>query len=494
MLRNTTRSILLLAALCLVAPGQNTEPEKPKPQEEPVIIESNISNPVFVDGQNIAIQHSILVRNGVVLNLEGLKNGGEFFKIQEFSQTKPIPSQEEGKKNYNQISVLTLFYSDTSLVYGEYKFSDLNLSYEYDKIEFTKDEDGTDLIYSHRVTEKQTLKPLTAKKQPLTSSSSIDRDVVYISEVIKYSLTIYHDKKTEVLNSGSTEVLSRYNLDPKEIAKFQLGNLDRPNLSNLFLFQTEKIEHDRGRFKEIEYVYFIQLHEVDLTKIYEISPINILFAYRHMEIDVLSISSTPKLKIRTNSILMPDSGFRGLKPQINVNQREYEVFGQLTIKLSKIIAISASTILLVCTVISAWRLCLRVRKTGPGIYLSQILMNMKRRINQSRILSHLRLDSTLKEFQYRPDQINLRKLITAMRSHISSMIGIDQTMSLALSTQEFRSLLSRKGCQPGTVIPIEFAENLLDDGITQSDIGRVIVMIGDMKKTFGIWQYLRIRR
>lgn len=458
MLNNTTRILTVWLSLVVLHPfALRGQGQTQKKDELPsILVETIVVNSRFVSGQNVGIKHLITVRNDVDFDLDGLKNFGDKFRVEEFSSAKPAPLP--GRKEYNHLTVHTTISSSADLEYGTHIINTLCINHAYNKLIWVKDKnEDKEILVTTRVDKKHQLKPITVEKAALALSVHISRDVVEIGRVIEYNLTIFLDKKTEILNYLSPPKL-------QDLKIKNATNLERPVLTPFSVFGSLKQERDRGFYREVKYWYTIQLNEVNLTKLFTIPKLNIF--YRNPKYPKPVQLSTPEFKVRTSSVLMPSSDFHGIKENIVPDETRYNLWGKWPLRIAQILAVLAGLCLLGSLAILITRLRRKIRKSGLIGYLCEINSNWQKQRDKSLFIARFKLRRALARFSSNHSQNNLKKLIVAIRVCMGNVLGVEQRIALALTAEELAKRLEKQ--RNGDRINIAFlelAEYLLDEDI-----------------------------
>src|SRR3989344_1961721 len=132
-MRNTARLALfiILAVLFLFELHGQAPPIKN------LILETEVRNSEFLNGQNIEIRFGLSFKSKVQYSLAGLNNLGENFRLVEMNSTDPIPIADQ--KEYSYVIITMIIEPKQDLAYGKYEIRGLFVDYHFIEMIWVKD-------------------------------------------------------------------------------------------------------------------------------------------------------------------------------------------------------------------------------------------------------------------------------------------------------------------------------------------------------------------
>jgi hypothetical protein len=373
------------------------EPGKPAVEipttERPVEIWVFPSTQRLVSGKTLLLTVQVIWRLGVNVSLEELeKVDMSPFKVERVT----IGERQifENERDFRIVQYLLSLPEGTKE--GEYIIPSFAVSYS-NEVEKT--------------TGKASSSPVVVRKVPIIAQAHVDRDVIETGDAIRYTLTILHEKDTEVV----------------------LKNLERPSLEPFTLLGTSYKRAQTPHLKKTVIGYTLSIYEMGGEKKHEIPELSI-FYYKPGEAKKGVVETkeirTPPIPIIINKLLKTvDVPLEGVKGPITYPRAG--LFANCYVPVS--LGITMFLFLFGQTMVR------RVRETLFPVKETPTETPEAARAQLSSLLSALQSSDNLEGM--RQDVEGLDK---ALRYYLGSLVGLPRERSLSLSSAQLLEILPQE--------------------------------------------------
>lgn len=404
-------TLFIVSLLCLPQVyAQYGERATPEPPSTPEILVPSTEKPIeiwtfpsthrLVTGKALILTVQIIWRLGVNVHLDDLAN----VDLSPFIVDRVTIGERQIFDNERDFRVVQYILSlPDDAKEGEYTIPSFAISF----VDEVEQREGL-----------TTSSPLSIKKVPLVVTGGVDRDVIEIGDVIRYSLNILYEKDTEVL----------------------LKNLEEANFEPFTILHTSFSHEETPKIKKLKVDYYLAIYEMGgKDRKYEIPPLSIFYfkpGQQGGSEDIIETSEvrTQPIPIIINKLLKTvDVPLEGLKGPMNYKRSELYFQGYFAIFLG------ISLLLLI---------------VGPmGLRrLRDSLFPPQERPQETPELAAEQLRALVSSFQFSGDPARDRRHLegvdTALRTYLGSISGLSRERALALTTAEMLTKLP-----PETAIP-----------------------------------------
>ncbi|MFQ5956414.1 MAG: hypothetical protein ACE5KK_01420 [Candidatus Brocadiales bacterium] len=376
--------------------GQGTPSEPPASSkiltpstEKPIEIWTFPSTHRLVTGKTLILTVQVMWRLGISVHMDDLVN----IDLSPFNIDKVTIGERQifdNERDYVVVQYILSLPEDAKE--GEYTIPSFGISF----VDEVEQREGL-----------ATSSPLTVKKVPLVITGKVDRDVIEIGDVIRYSLTILHEKDTEVL----------------------LKNLKEIKFEPFALLHSSFRHEETPQIKKLMIDYYLSIYEMGGEKRrYEIPSLSVFYfkpnERRGGEEKVIKTKEvrTQPIPVIINKLLKTvDVPLEGLKGPITYKRSELYFQGYFVIFLG---------------------VCLFLLVLAPvGIRrIKDNLFPPKEKPPETPALAAEELRSLISSFHFTgeefQDRRHLEGIDTALRAYLGSLSGLPREKSLALTTSE----------------------------------------------------------
>ncbi|MFQ5862665.1 MAG: hypothetical protein ACE5IC_06030 [Candidatus Brocadiales bacterium] len=390
-------SIILLYPLYAYAQyGQRTPSEPPASSkiltpstERPIEIWTFPGTHQLVTGKALTLTVQVIWRLGINVHLDDLVN----IDLSPFNVDKVTIGERQifdNERDYRVVQYILSLPEDAKE--GRYTIPSFGVSF----VDEVEKREGL-----------ATSSPITVKKVPLVITGKVDRDVIEIGDVIRYSLTILYEKDTEIL----------------------LKNLKEVHFEPFTLLHSSFRHEETPRIKKLLIDYYLSIYEMGGEKRkYEIPSLSVFYfkptERRGGEEKVIKTKEvrTQPIPVIINKLLKTvDVPLEGLKGPITYKRSELYFQGYFVIFLG------ISLFLLILAPIG-------LRRIKDNLFPPQEEPPETPELAAEELralLSSFRF--TGEEFQ---DKKHLEGIDTALRAYLGSLSGLPREKALALTTSE----------------------------------------------------------
>ena len=309
--RQSVAFCLLLTAYCLLfppleglgqygpgAPGLERPAVEVPTTERPVEIWVFPSTQRLVTGKTLLLTVQVIWRLGINVVLEDL----EKVDLPPFKVEKVTVGERQIFENERDFRVVQYLLSlPDGAKEGEYIVPSFAVPYS-DEVE--------------KRTGMASSSPVVVRKVPIIAQAHVDRDVIETGDIIHYTLTVLHEKDTEVI----------------------LKNLERPNLEPFTLLGSSHRRVQTPHLQKTIITYALSLYEMGGEKKYEIPEISIYYykpgqTTKKGTIETKEIR-TPPIPVIINKLLKTvDVPLEGVKGPLSYHRAELYAYGYVPILL-----------------------------------------------------------------------------------------------------------------------------------------------------------------
>lgn len=377
------------------------KPQEVLTTERPLEIWTFPSTQRLVRGKTLLLTVQVIWRLGISVELEDLLKAN----LPPFQVEKVTIGERQIFENERDFRVVQYILSlPEDAKEGEYVVPSFAVSYT-DEVEKKKGQASSS--------------PVAVRKVPLVTQASVDRDVIETGDVIHYSLTILHEKDTEVLLKNLKEV----NFEPFSLLRSNIRQEETPQLRKVLVD------------------YYLSIYEMGTDKRYEIPPLSIFYYKQSVAskgeerlIETKEVRTQPVPVIINRLLKTVDVPLEGLKGPMNYRKEELYLRGYFAV------ALGTSLLLILFMPIG-------VRKFREGLApIKRPSESPELAAEELRtLLSSLRISG--EEYQ---DRRYLEGLDKAFRTFLGTRFSLPKERALSLTSAELLNSLS-----PELAVPLQ---------------------------------------
>ncbi|HHT9119758.1 MAG TPA: hypothetical protein ACFYD3_04330 [Candidatus Hypogeohydataceae bacterium YC41] len=374
----------------LPAPGMEKPVTEVPTTERPVEIWVFPSTQRLVTGKDLLLTVQVIWRLGINVVIEEL----EKVDMSPFKMEKVTIGERQIFENERDFRIVQYILSlPERAKEGEYIIPSFAISYS-DEVE--------------KRTGRASSSPVVVRKVPILAQAHVDRDVIETGDIIRYSLTILHEKDTEVL----------------------LKNIERPNFEPFTLLSINHRKVQTPHLQKTIIDYALSIYELGGEKKYEIPELSIYY-YKTGQTKKGVIETkeirTPAIPIIINKLLKTvDVPLEGVKGP--VTYRRAALFAHSYVPIS-----FGITLLLLLFGQAGFR---RIRESLFPPQETPVETPELARAQLKSLLSAIQSSDNLEDMRQ-----DLEGLDKALRYYLGSLAGLSRERSLSLSSAQLLEIL-----------------------------------------------------
>lgn len=445
----TILSLILLCPLCAYAQyGQKTPSGPSVPTAKPEILPPSEQKPMeiwtfpstqrLITGKSLILTVQVIWRLGINVHVEELLD----VDLPPFIVDNVTIGERQIFDNERDFRVVQLILSlpeDTKE--GKYEVPSFGVSF-VDEVE--------------QMEGLATTPPVTVKKVPVVITGSVDKDVIQIGDVIRYSLTILYEKDREVLLKN----LKEFNCEPFVLLHSSFGHGETPQVKKLTINYYLSIYEMGGQKKK---------YEIPSLSVFYYKP-NKLGGTNEKVVETEEVRTRPIPIVINRLLKVVDVPLEGQKGPMTYGRSELYFHGNFVIFLG----VSLFLLMLAPVGLRSIRNTFFPPEERP-LETPELAAEELRAL-----LSSFRLSGETSQ-----DRRNLEGIDTALRTYLGSLSGLPKEKALAITTTEMLVKLPPEIAASSDKILRELDTLIFGESAEMQGVEELISGIKDLLKPTG---------